>query len=214
MDRRTFLEGSTLLVGGAVLKRGSETAAFAAAPRIDIADQRMIGIQVGAISFVDEGTDKLLDGLRELADINTIFLATFTYGRGIAGRQIRGSALPDHGKQEYDDNFSGANFATPHPQYYRNTTIAPEKAPDHPGYDVIADVLPAAHRRNMKGIWWFEDVFRRDVPGFDKAVEIDVRGKPAATACPRNRHVLNFWLGLVEGYLRSYDVAGLMWGSE
>ena len=43
-------------------------------PRIDIADQRMIGIQIGAVSFVDEGTESMLDGLRELADINTIFV--------------------------------------------------------------------------------------------------------------------------------------------
>jgi len=43
-------------------------------PRIDIADQRMIGIQVGAVSFVDEGTERVFDGLRELADINTIFV--------------------------------------------------------------------------------------------------------------------------------------------
>src|SRR2546428_3406070 len=206
MDRRTFLEGSTLLVGGAVLKRGSETAAFAAAPRSDVADQRMIGIQVGAVSFVDEGTDKVLDGLREMAAVNTLFLATFTYGRGIAGRQIRGNALPDHGKQEYDDNFRGGNFATPHLQYFRKTSITPEKAPDHPGYDVIADVLPAAQRRGIKVICWFEDVFHRDVPGFEKAVELDVNGKPTSTACHRNPHTRNFWLGLVEDYLRSYDV--------
>src|SRR6267143_2362196 len=175
---------------------------------------KMIGIQVGAVSFVDEGTERVLDVLQEMACVNTLFLAVFTYGRGIAGRQIPGQPLPDHGKQEYDLNFHGGNFATPHPQYYRNTTILPEKAPDHPGYDVIADVLPAARRHNMKVICWFEDVFRRDVPGFDKAVEIDVHGKPAATACPRNPNVRNFWLGLVEDYLRSYDVDGLMWGSE
>src|SRR5947207_13608259 len=214
MDRRTFLEASTLIAGAALLKRGSDTGAFAAAPRIGIAAERMIGIQVGAVSFVDEGTEKVLDGLRELADINTIFLATFTYGRGIAGRQIRGSALPDHGKQEYDDNFRGGNFATPHPQYYRNTTIAPEKAPDHPGYDVIADVLPAAHRRGMKVICWFEDVFRRDVPGFDQAAELDLHDKPTGLTCHRNPNARNFWLGLAEDYLRSYDVDGLMWGSE
>jgi hypothetical protein len=119
-------------------------------PFIEAADPPMLGIQVGAVSFVDEGTDKVLDNFREMAAIDTLFLATFTYGRGIAGRQPRGSALPDHGKQEYDDNYHGGNFATPHPQFYRGTTIAPEKAPDHPNYDVIADVLPAARRRNMK----------------------------------------------------------------
>jgi hypothetical protein len=40
----------------------------------------------------------------------------FTYGRGIAGRPTPGQPLPDHGKQEYDLNFHGGNFATPHPQ--------------------------------------------------------------------------------------------------
>src|SRR5436853_7812179 len=180
MDRRTFLETSTLIAGSGALGRG---------PRGAAAEPPMVGIQVGAVSFVDEGTDKVLDGLQDMAGINTLFLATFTYGRGIAGRQLRGQPLPDHGAQVYDDDFRGGNFATPHPQYYRETSIVPEKAPDHPGYDVIADVLPAARRRGMKVICWFEDVFRRDVPGFDKAVEIDVHGKPAATACPRNPNV-------------------------
>src|SRR6266566_2213375 len=179
MDRRTFLETSTLIAGSGA--RGG-------APRAARAEPPMVGIQVGAVSFVDEGTDKVLDGFQEMAGINTLFLATFTYGRGIAGRQLRGQPLPDHGKQEYDDNFRGGNFATPHPQYYRHTSIAPEKAPDHPSYDVIADVLPAAHRRGMKVICWFEDVFRRDVPGFDQAAEIDLHDKP--TGRRRVRDVL------------------------
>src|SRR6266516_2533395 len=178
------------------------------------ADRPTVGIQVGAVSFVDEGTDKVLDEFRELATINTLFLATFTYGRGIAGRQPRGQPLPDHGAQVYDDDFRGGNFATPHPQYYRETSIVPEKAPDLPGYDVIADVLPAARRRGMRLYCWFEDVFRRDVPGFDRAAEIDLHSASTGLACHRNPNTRNFWLGLAEDYLRSYDVDGLMWGSE
>ena len=42
MDRRTFLEASTLIAGSTLLKRGGDTGAFAAMPRIDIADQLMI----------------------------------------------------------------------------------------------------------------------------------------------------------------------------
>ena len=60
---------------------------------------KTIGIQVGAVSFVDEGTEKVLDVLQERGGVNTLFLAVFTYGRGIAGRQIPGQPLPDHGKQ-------------------------------------------------------------------------------------------------------------------
>ena len=205
MDRREFLEASSLVAGSALLGR---------LPRLGAADPPMIGIQSGAVSFVDEGTENVLDVFQASA-VNTIFLATFTYGRGIGGRQVPGQPLPDHGKQEYDTStFRGGNFATPHPQYYRNTAVTPEKAPDHGTYDVIADVLPAAHRRGMKVICWFEDVIAADVPGFDKAREVVVTGRPSTFACSRNPHTRNFWLGMVEDYLRSYDVDGLMWGSE
>jgi hypothetical protein len=213
MDRRTFLETSTLLAGGALLDGTRPEPAPPPPPPLS-AEAPTIGIQAGAVSFVDEGTGAVLDRLRELGGVDTLFLATFTYGRGIAGRQPRGSPLPDHGKQEYDDDFRGGNYATPHPQYYRRTSIAPERAPEHPGYDVIADVLPQAHRRGMKVICWFEDVFRRDVPGFDKAAEVDVHGRTTGQVCHRNPNTRAFWLALVEDYLRSYDVDGLMWGSE
>ena len=206
MNRREFLEGSALAAGslllGGIPARGAQPS------------NAMIGIQVGAVSFLDEGTDKVLDVLQEMGAVDTLFLATFTYGRGIAGRMPRGTPLPDHGKQEYDDQYHGGNFATPHRQYYGGTTIAPEKAPDYQSYDVVADVLPRAHKRQMRVIAWFEDVFRSDVPGIDKAFEIDVHGRPAARVCYRNPNTRNFWLGLVEDHLRSYDLDGLMFGSE
>jgi hypothetical protein len=214
MDRRQFVEASAVLAGGAALARvpgGSNLDALAGSFG---ADPPMIGIQAGAVSFVDEGIERVLENFQTLASVNTIFLATFTYGRGIGGRQPRGSALPDHGKQEYDDNFHGGQFATPHPQYYRNTSIAPEKAPDHGTYDVLAEVLPAAHRHGMKVICWFEDVIGPNVAGFDKAREVTLTGRPSTFACSRNPNTRNFWLGMVEDYLRSYDVDGLMWGSE
>src|ERR1051326_493949 len=202
MDRREFIETSTMLAGGALL------GGFQSPPP-------MLGIQVGAVSFVDEGTPRVLDGLREMAAINTLFVATFTYGRGIAGRQLPNQPLPDHGKQEYDTStFRGGNYATPHPQYYRNTSIAPEHAPDHGSYDVLADVIPQARRRGMKVIAWFEDVFAANVPGVDRAREVVVSGQPSTFVCMRNPNTRNFWLGLVEDYLRSYDLDGLMWRSE
>jgi len=175
---------------------------------------KMIGIQVGAISFVDEGTEKVLDILQERACVNTLFLAVFTYGRGIAGRQIPGYLLPDHGKQEYDLNYHGGNFATPHPQYYKNTVIQPAHAPDHDKLDILAEVLPAAKRRGMKVICWMEDVFRPDLPNIEKVQEKDLYGRNMETLCLNNPNYLNFFTGLVEDLARSYDVDGIMWGSE
>src|ERR1035437_7695084 len=174
----------------------------------------MIGIQVGAVSFVDEGTEKVLDVIQERASVNTVFLALFTYGRGTPGRQIPGQPLPDHGKQEYDLNFHGGNFAPPHRQYYKNTVLKDTRAPDHGDLDILAEVLPAAKKRGMKVICWLEDVVRNDLPNIGKVQERDLYGRNAETLCVNHPDYRIFFTGLVEDYARSYDIDGIMWGSE
>src|SRR5207247_26064 len=99
-----------------------------------------------------------------------------------------------------------------HPELYRETSIAPEKAPDHPGYDVLGDVVSKAHARGMKVFAWFEDVFRPDVPGIGPAVENDAHGRPGPLLCFRNPNTRRFWLALVEDFLGHYELDGLMWG--
>ena len=204
VNRRDFLK----LSAGAGAALAIPSAAF---PN---PSKKMIGIQVGAVSFVDEGTEKVLDVLQERACVNTLFLAVFTYGRGIAGRQIPGRPLPDHGKQEYDLNFHGGNFATPHAEFYKNTVLKETRAPDHGNLDILAEVLPAAKKRGMKVICWLEDVFRKDLPHVEKLQERDLHGRNAETLCVNNPDYRNFLTGLVEDYARSYDIDGLMWGSE
>src|SRR5437016_10481134 len=123
LNRREFLKVSAGAGAALAMPTSGHTAATS----------KMIGIQVGAISFLDEGTEKVLDILQERASVNTLFLATFTYGRGIAGRQVPGQPLPDHGKQEYDTGtFHGGNYAAVHAQYYKDTPLKPEdtRAPD------------------------------------------------------------------------------------
>src|SRR5213082_277953 len=112
MDRRTFAKVAAGAVAPAPVAAQQEF--------VWPASKKMIGIQVGAVSFVDEGVDPVLDNFERLASVNTLFVATFTYGRGIAGRQVPGQPLPDHGKQVYDLDFHGGNFATPHAQYYKD----------------------------------------------------------------------------------------------
>jgi TAT (twin-arginine translocation) pathway signal sequence len=198
------------------LKLSAGAGAALAMPALAFPSQckTMIGIQVGAVSFVDEGTEYVLDNLQERARVNTLFLAVFTYGRGIAGRQIPGQPLPDHGKQEYDLNFHGGNFATPHAEFYKNTVLKETRAPDHGNLDILAEVLPAARKRGMKVICWLEDVFRTDLPNIEKLQERDLHGRHAETLCVNNPEYRNFLTGLVEDYTLSYDIDGLMWGSE
>jgi hypothetical protein len=206
LNRRKFLE----ITAGA----GAALAMPTLGQTAVASSSKMIGIQVGAVSFVDEGTEKVLDVLQQRACVNTLFLAVFTYGRGIAGRQIPGQPLPDHGKQEYDLNYHGGNFATPHPQYYKNTVIKETRAPDHGDLDILAEVLPAAKKCGLKVICWMEDVFRPDLPNIEKVQERDLYGRNAETLCVNNPDYRNFFTGLVEDFARSYDVDGIMWGSE
>ena len=140
------------------------------------ATSKMIGIQVGAVSFVDEGVEQGAGRLPAGGLVNTLFVATFTYGRGIAGRQVPGQPLPDHGKQEYDtDTFNGGSYTRIHPQYYRDTVLKDFRAPDFGDYDVLEAVLPEARKRGMKTICWFEDVWAGDVPNIAQAQEKRLR---------------------------------------
>ena len=84
----------------------------------------VVGIQVGAVSFVDEGVEKCLDDFQQDGGVNTLFIATFTYGRGIAGRQVPGQPLPDHGKQQYDtDTFHGGCYTKSGSEVFRQTAF-------------------------------------------------------------------------------------------
>ncbi len=175
----------------------------------------MIGIQVGAVSFVDEGVEPVLDILQSKAYVNTLFIAAFTYGRGIAGRQIPGQPLPDHGKQQYDTGtFHGGSYAAIHQKYFQNTPLKDVRAPDLGKFDVFESVLPSSRKRGIQNIAWFEDVFRSDIPGVQQLEERDLHGHHAKTLCFNNPGYHNFLLDLVEDYTRSWDLDGIMWGSE
>src|SRR5262249_19691893 len=127
IDRRTFLLSAGAVAGAAVAQmpmvvQAAEQPVSSNNSRSEKGKPKMIGIQVGAVSFVDEGVDPVLDVFQEKGRVDTLFLATFTYGRGIAGRQVPGQPLPDHGKQEYDEKtFHGGNYATSHSQFYERT---------------------------------------------------------------------------------------------
>ena len=213
IPRRQFVTTSAGLAAAA-LATPLTSALFAEAAESN-SRNKAIGIQVGAVSFVDEGTDALLDLLQERAAVNTLFLATFTYGRGLAGRQIPGQPFPDHGAQETDEGtFHGGNYATPHSQFYRDTVLQQTRAPDHGNLDILEEVLPKAKKRGMKVFCSCEDAWRSSVPGLANLVEIDLYGGKGGGLCLFNPDVRHFWTGLVEDCCRSYEVDGVLFFNE
>src|SRR5262245_60091705 len=108
-----------------------------------------VAIQIGAISFVDEGVPQVLDILQEKARVNALLLANPTWTRGTGGRQVPGQPFPDHGVQAEDD-FRGGAYNRLHREYYRNTAISADYRATDPelpaGFDLFEAVLPEAER--------------------------------------------------------------------
>ena len=214
-SRREFIKSSAkagALFAAAPLTGTSPNTLFA---NRKPADTMMHGIQIGAVSFVDEGVEKVLDIVEKRGAVNTLFLTVFTYGRGLAGRQLPGEPFPDHGSQVSDDKtFHGGNYAIPHPQYYKNTVLKETRATEHGKFDILAEVLPAAKKRGMKVFASVEDQWRPDVPGVKECAEVDILGRRTNTLCLFHPDVRAFWIGLVTDITKSYPVDGVLFFNE
>ena len=181
--------------------------------------QPLVAMQVGAVSFVDEGVEQVLDEFEDRAQVNALFLATPTWTLGTGGRQLPGHPLPDHGLQQHADDWEGGSYAPLHPEYYRSTILgASGRATEHGDWDMFATVLPAARQRGMKSYAWMEESSYaktlRSYPGFLSCLETDVWSRPAPRPCFNNPDYRNWHLAMVEDYVKSYALDGIAWCSE
>src|SRR5689334_5112391 len=83
-SRRDVIRAAGAAVAAPLVREAAAAPPAGARPQ---PSRKLVGIQVGAVSFVDEGVDAVLDVVQQRASVNALFLAVFTYGRGIAGRQ-------------------------------------------------------------------------------------------------------------------------------
>jgi hypothetical protein len=226
MDRRDFLKGLSIMPAAALASaqtrasdspiRGQAAAGAKPAATKPFNGKKPVGIQIGARSFVDEGVDKCLDTLQDKGAVNWLLPTVFTYGRGLAGRQVPGRPLPDHGGQEYDE-VHGGSYARVHPEFYAGSVINPKdiRAPELGDFDILADVTPKAKARGMEVYLLFEEVYNpRLIPNFEQIAEVDVFGRSSRSTCLNNPHARNFIVSMVEDWFKSNQLDGLMWESE
>jgi len=65
-----------------------------------------------------------------------------TYGTGLAGRQVHGEPLPDHGVQEYER--SCGSFTKVHPEFYAESVKSRTFVRQNSGSsNILADVIPS-----------------------------------------------------------------------
>ncbi len=167
----------------------------------------MIGIQTGIPPLASDNIDSVLEDMQKRGGVNTLFPFIYTYAHVTAAMKAKG--------------FRGGNFAIPHMQYYKNTslTYADMRAPDFGDLDVFDRTITAAKKRGMKTFAWvLEDHDKCPSKAWEPLYEIDFHGNRVLNhpsgPCYNNPAYLGFVLGLIEDYTRSYDIDGVMWSSE
>ena len=204
INRREFIQVSAAGAAGLGLLASAGAAKSSAAP--PSARKPMVGIQLG-VAPLARNLERVLDDVQQRAGVNTLFPFIYSHVNTWAGMPATG--------------FHGGNFAVPHMEYYRDTllTYADMRAPEFGDLDLLARLIPAARRRDMKTFAWvLEDNVRPPVPHWEALYEIDFHGRRTdrhpSGPCYNNPHYRGYLLGLVEDYARSYDIDGIMWASE
>ena len=177
-----------------------------------------VGIQIGAISFVDEGVEEVLDILQEKAGVNALLISALSWSIGNAGRAAFG--FPNHGVQEPDDLQGGA-FYDIDPDYFQATFHKKFKAPDplYEDFDTLADVVPAARKRGINVYTYYCETSSSAIrsiwqPGFPHFLDRDHWGKVATRPSLMNPHYRTWWHSLIEDWFQNHDLRGMLWGVE
>jgi hypothetical protein len=201
LTRRDLLK-TAAAIGIASLARAAEAQTPPASRK-----RPTIGIQMGLPPLATGDLDRLFDDLNQRAGVNALFPFIYTYAHVTAGMPAQG--------------FRGGNFAIPHMQYYKQTSLTYDdmRALDFGKLDVMARIIPAAKKHGMKTFAWvLEDHDHAPSASWNKLYEVDFHGRPAlahpAGPCYNNPLYLGFVLGVIEDYTRSYDIDGVMWSSE
>ncbi|MBN8636656.1 MAG: hypothetical protein J0M07_15110 [Anaerolineae bacterium] len=177
-----------------------------------------VGIQIGAISFIDEGVEQVLDILQGEAGVNALMISALSWSYGNAGRATYG--FPDHGVAE-PDNLQGGAFFEPNPLYYGATDHKNFKAPDplYKGFDTLADVIPAAKARGIKCYTYYCETSssaQRHIwqPGWHQMLDRDHWGKTATRPSLMNPHYRAWWRSVIDDWFSNHELDGMLWGIE
>jgi len=213
VNRREFIKSGSEIAAAITLGSGSASLLPKSSKKAN--STKMIGIQIGAPSFVDEGVEGCLDTIQQRACVNALFTMVHSYKEGLSGRTW---PPVDHGRQYKSPKFHGGYYATVHPEYYKNTIFRDNpqilRAPDEGDFDVLASVIPAARKRGIKTIAWVADQVHDDIPQFKEMAEVDLHGRKLPQVCFNNPHFRSFLMAMVEDCVQSYEIDGLLWRSE
>lgn len=208
MNRREFLKLGAVGTGATLAgidPLGAESPASASTTKAPA----MVAIPISVAKLAKGDLDTIFADMRTRAGVNALFPFIYSHEPHRAGVEV--------------DDFHGGNYAQPHMQYYHDTplTQADMRAPEFGNVDVLERVIPVAKKHGIRTFCFLlEDnsLPTAVAPNWEQLYEVDHHGRRSkghpGGPCFNNPGYQNFTLGLVEDYARSYDIGGIMWGSE
>lgn len=208
MNRREFIQLGVLGTGAALA--GAE--ALRGQPATEPARRKSsatVAMPISVAPLAQGDLDPMFEDMRTRAGVNALFIFIYSHEPHRAGV----AAV----------NFHGGNYARPHMEFYKDTplTLQDMRAPEFGEIDVLERVIPVARKHGIRvfGFLLEDNALPAAVKAsWEPLYEVDhhdrrTSGHPGGP-CFNNPGYRNFTLGLVEDYARSYDIGGIMWGSE
>ena len=216
MDRRTFLANSA----GAGLAAAAPGLLRAAGAAPAPGPAALVGIQIAGHSLLDEGIDRCLDLVQSTARANALFLYSHSH---YAAHNRPPSVYADHGVPIRDERkrkitrvwlrHHDARFAATSLRY-----LPPGPDEEYGDRDLFAELAPVCRARGLKLFARILEPGAAELRGrvrhAERAMSVDLDGKPSAQPCRNNPEWLEFWDATVDDTVRSYPLDGYQWGAE
>jgi hypothetical protein len=210
MNRRDFIKmtaaGASAALAGTKLLGADAPGAPAKKPA---KGEVTVAMPISAAPLVQPDFERMLADMRDRGGVNALLPFIYTHETHRAG--VEGD-FP---------NFRGGNYAIPHMQYYKDVpfTYGDMRATEFGDVDALARAIPLAQKYGIKVFpWVIEDNHCPAIPNWVPLYEIDYRGRRAtgnpAGPCKNNPAYRGYLENLLEDYIRSYDIGGIMWGAE
>jgi hypothetical protein len=207
MNRRKFIQLG--VVGASAAFTGIESLQGGLVPVGPAPKSPMtIALPISVAPLAQRDLDAMFADMRERAGVNTLFPFMYSHEPHRAGVEAA--------------NFHGGNYARPHMEFYKDTplTLQDMRAPEFGDVDVLEKIIPVAKKHGIRTFCFLleDNNLPAGVKNWESLYEVDHHGRRTTGhpggPCFNNPGYQNFTLGLVEDYARSYDIGGIMWGSE